>query len=72
MSVRCLQIVEIGEIPTDHLYRHLARDFACGMPAHPIGDNEQTAISVGGSVKRILVTLANSADISASRNGEVH
>jgi hypothetical protein len=72
LGIGRFQVVEIGEIPADHLNGHLARNLARGVPAHSIRDDEKAAIRIGGSVKRILVTLANSADISASRNGEVH
>jgi hypothetical protein len=54
------------------LHCHLARDFAGRVPTHPIRDYEQSAVSVGRSVKRVLITLSNPADISASRNSKVH
>jgi hypothetical protein len=56
----------------DDLHRHLARDLARCMPTHPIRDYEEPAVSIGRSVERILITLSNSADISASRNSKVH
>ena len=55
-----------------HLDRHLARDFARGVPTHAVRDYEQPAVSVGRSVERVFITLSNPADISASRNSEVH
>jgi hypothetical protein len=54
------------------LDRHLARDFPSRVPAHAVSDYEQAAISVGRSVERVLITLSNSTDISASSNRKVH
>jgi hypothetical protein len=42
------------------------------MATHSVRNYEEAAMRVRGCVKRILITLANSADVSASRNGEVH
>jgi hypothetical protein len=42
------------------------------VPTHPVRDYEQAAVSIGRSVKRVLISLPNSADISASRNSKVH
>ena len=72
VRVRGLQIVEVGEVVADHVHRHLARDFAGGMPSHPVRDYEQPAVSIGRSVQRVFITFSDSADISACRNGKVH
>jgi len=56
----------------DDLDRHLARNLARRVPTHPVRDYEKPAVSIGRSVERILITLSNSADISASRNSKVH
>ena len=47
MRVRGLQVVQVGEIVTDHLDGHLARDLARGVAAHPVRDDEQPAVGVG-------------------------
>ena len=57
---------------TDHLHRHLAGDFAGGVPTHAVRDYEEPAVSVGRSVKRVLISFPNPADISASRDSQVH
>ena len=66
------QIVEVRELVAHHLHGHLARDFPRRVSTHPVRDYEQPAIRVGRSVERVLITLSNSADISASRNSKVH
>ena len=40
VDVRSIQVVEVGEIVADHLDSHLARDFARGVPTHPVRDYE--------------------------------
>jgi hypothetical protein len=47
MRVWSFQVVQVGEIVTDHLDCHLARDLARGVTAHPVRDDEQPAVSVG-------------------------
>jgi hypothetical protein len=42
------------------------------VPAHAVRDYEEPAKGVGRSMQRILITLSNSADISASRDRKVH
>jgi len=42
------------------------------VPTHAIRDYEEPAVSIGRSVERVLISLSNPADISASRNSEVH
>jgi hypothetical protein len=42
------------------------------VPAHAVRNYEQPAISVCRSVERVLITLSNSTDISASSNSKMH
>jgi hypothetical protein len=72
MRVLGIQIVQVGQVVTDHVHRHLARDFARRVPTHPVRDYEEAAVSVGRSVQRVFISLSDSADISASRNSKVH
>src|SRR5438270_6776130 len=66
------KIVQVGELVADHLHGHFAGDLARCVSAHAVRDDEEPAVCIGGSMKRVLISLANPADISASRNSEVH
>jgi hypothetical protein len=40
VRIRSLKVVQVGQIVTDHVDRHLARDLAGRVPTHSVRDYE--------------------------------